>query len=198
MAAVLGWWFGIRDSDPAGVTEPRVRIEASSPGYFSVKELIEDSDAIVVGVFGDVISREIDYGIEEDGSYGDDWGIPLVFYSVKVAERLKGEPGSEIIVARLDGTRIETDAVMPVEKGNRYILFLSDATEDARRFERYAKAEGGIYITLSDDIGIFELSENGQATPRESIVSRKAPGSAIASSFSMEEITDEIRVNPNN
>ena len=193
-AVVINWWFGIRDPEPEGETEPKVRIEASSPGYFSVEDLAGASDAIVVGVFGDVISREIDYGIEEDGSSEDDWGIPMVFHSVEVREILKGEPGSVIVVGRLDDTDIMTDAVKPIEKGERYILFLLDATEDARRFERYADVDKDIYITVSDDIGVFELSKNDIATPREFVVSSDDE----MSSYTLNEIREKARTNSAN
>ena len=190
-AVVLNWWFGIRDSDPTRETSPKVRIEESSPGYFSVEELADASDVIVVGAFGDVISREIDYGIEDDGSSEDGWGIPLVFHRVEVKEKLKGEPDATIIVARLDGTRIVTDAVKPIEKGKRYLLFLSDATEDAHRFKRYADVDKDIYITLSDDNGVFEVSSDDIAIPREPYLFRK-PGNEDTPEFTMDEIRASI------
>lgn len=188
---VFAWWFGIGNSEPA-TEAPKIRMEASSPGYFSVKELTEASGVIVVGVFGDVISREVDYGTAEDDSSEGDWGIPMVFHRVEVKERLKGEPGVEIIVARLDDTRIMADGVKPIEEDKRYALFLFDATEDAHRFKRYADVDKDIYITVSDDIGIFELSEDDIATPRESAVSRKSPDGDEMSSFTLADIRDEI------
>ncbi|MYE55231.1 MAG: hypothetical protein F4X34_08575 [Chloroflexi bacterium] len=194
-AVALNWWLDIKDSEPApGASQART--EASSPGYFSVKELSDASDVIVVGVFGDVISREVDYGIAEDDSFEDDWGIPMVFHRVEVKERLRGEPGSEIIVALFDTTRVATNEVKPIEEGKRYILFLFDITEDARRFEKYADADKDIYITLSDDIGIFELSEDDIATPRESVISRRTPDGDVVSSFSLQEIRIEVLVEP--
>ena len=194
-AVALNWWFGIKDSEPAAEA-PKARIEVSSPGYFSIEELSDASDAIVVGVFGDVISREVDYGIEGDDSFEDDWGIPMVFHRVEVKERLKGEPGSEIIVALFDAERTATNEGKAIEEGKRYVLFLSDITEDAHRFEKYADADKDIYITLSDDIGIFELSEDDIATPRESVISRITPDGDVVSSFSLQEIRVEVLVEP--
>lgn len=196
VAVALNWWFGIKDSEPAAEA-PKARIEVSSPGYFSIEELSDASDAIVVGVFGEVISREVDYGIEEDDSFEDDWGIPMVFHRVEVKERLKGEPGSEIIVALFDAAQAATNEVKPpIEEGKRYVLFLSDITEDAHRFDKYADADKDIYITLSDDIGIFELSEDDIATPRESVISRITPDGDVVSSFSLQEIRVEVLVEP--
>lgn len=180
--------------DTEGVADevPKIRMEASSPGYFSVKELAEASDVIVVGSFGNVISREVDYGTAEDDSIEDDWGIPMVFHRVEVIESLKGEPSVEVIVARLDDTRIITDAVKPIDENDRYVLFLFDVTEDAHRFKRYADVDKDIYITLSDDIGIFELSIDGIATPRDSAVSKKSPDGDKVFSFTLDEIRSEV------
>ena len=194
-AVALNWWFGIKDSDSAAEA-PKARMEISSPGYFSVRELSDASDVIVVGVFGEALIHEVDYGIEEDGSFEGDWGIPMVFHRVEVKERLKGEPNSEIIVALFDAARMATNEVKPIEEGKRYVLFLYDITEDARRFEKYADVDKDIYITLSDDIGIFELSEDDIATPRESVISRRTPDSDVVSSFSLQEIRVEVLAEP--
>ena len=186
--SMIAWYYLVGFEDRGSDSPTVVISEVAFKGYNSIEGLAGYADVVVVGTVGEVLGREIDAG----GNADSDGGIPTIFYRVQVNERLQGEPGDTIVLARTDSEIQYSNYEKPVEIGQQYVFFLLDRTGDAPGFKKFKDVEN-LYVTAGLDNGVFELSEDDIASPRwpsKFRVDEKSADEAVFKSFFT---VDEIR-----
>ena len=182
------WWFGIRDAQPPTLQ----RTAAAFKGYTSVTGLAEDADVIVVGTVEGIVGRGWDEGSEGNPAPGiipdEHTKTPMAFYQVAVSEVLQGDPGATIIVARIDHTIRWDNNEKPLETGQEVLLFL-DSIDNPDVFTIF-KDRKDLYVPLSLDNGVFEVSDN-KAVPRMNSFFR-TPGDVEVKSFALDEVREKL------
>lgn len=139
-------------------------IHFDMPLYTSVKDLAADSDLIVYGTIGPVVSRQTDYG----SATRQTDGIPMAFHQVTITETLKGPVYDAVVVAVPDKDEIAFAGHSPELKRNqRMILFLQ--AESASTAPGVTPMDK-MYTPLSLDNGMFDQKSNASFTPRLSSV----------------------------
>lgn len=171
-------------SVPAGLAfrhDPKLPIfHFDMPLYTSVKDLATDSDLIVYGTIGPVVSRQIDYGSATKQTDG----IPMAFHQVTITETLKGPIYDTVVVAVPDKDEIAFAGHSPELKRNqRMILFLQ--AENASTAPGVTPMDK-MYTPLSLDNGMFDQKSNTSFTPRQSAVFDNA-------NFSLEDLKQKSR-----
>ncbi len=196
LLSVLAIWHYFVEPDLGPET---VVSEVAFRGFNSVEGLADQSDVVVVGSVKKVLGREVDTGGDAPQIPGvTPSGIPTIFYEVTVHERLKGEPGDTIVLARTDPAEQYSQHEKPIEIGQRVLLFLLYRTGDAPGFRRFRDTQD-LYVTIGLDNGVFELSEDSIASPRWPdkfrVVEGRDDDSAFKTSFTMDEIRAGVAVN---
>ena len=187
LVLALGWWFIVRE--PA--LGP-IHISGSQLGYKSIESLSRAADAVVIGTVKSVAGREPYY----TGSGSGDIGIPSVFYEIEVNETLQGNPGDTIIVAQIDNAAadvIVSDAGSALNIDERLALFLSHRAGDEYGLKEFGDIDN-LYVIVSDDNGMFDVSADEVATPRAPYMFR-TPGSSDTPTFTLDEIRGGVAVN---
>lgn len=187
LALALGWWFIVRE--PA--LSP-VHISGSQPGYKSIESLSRAADAVVIGTVKRVAGREPYY----TGYGSGDIGIPSVFYEIEVNETLQGNPGDTIIVAQIDNAAadvIVSDSGSALNVGDRLALFLLHRAGDEYGLKEFGDIDN-LYVIVSDDNGMFDVSADEVATPRAPYMFR-TPGSPDTPTFTLDQIRAGVAVN---
>ena len=176
---VFAVWYGIKGSG-WGVTQ----ITGFKEGHRSIESLSVAADVVVTGSVKRIAGREPYYtGTTED------IGIPMVFYEIEVSEKLQGEPGDTIIVAQFDNSSTNvrlSDAGTPMEPGEQLLLFLVHRVGSDYGLKKF-RDEKDLYVSVSDDNGVFEVSSDDIAIPREPYLFRD-PDSEDTPEFTMDEI----------
>lgn len=186
--AVFLTWLVVRQAPPSA---PNTAVDIDRPVYFSLEELSDASDAVVLGTVKGIVGREVDYGtadpvlrakLEQSGI-----GLPIVFSEIAIAETLKGNTGTTLVVSRID---VETMAakgkmfsedVTPLRSGEKVILFLQIRTgANAAGIALYDQ----FYVAAGLDNGVFNVLPNGVVRPRTR---------DVAGTFSLSEIRDRVR-----
>ena len=150
------------------------------PLYTSVKDLAANSDLIVYGTIGPVVSRQIDYG----SATRQTDGIPMVFHQVTITETLKGPVHGTVVVAVPDKDEIAFAGHSPELKRNQGLILFLQA-------ENAATAPGvtpldRMYTPLGLDNGMFDQEAEGSFTPRQSAFFDSA-------SFSLEDLRQKTQ-----
>lgn len=180
MVLSLGWWFVANE-----LRSGPVHISGVQPGYKSIESLSRAADAVVIGTVKTVAGREPYY--TGDGS--GDIGIPSVFYEIEVNETLQGNPGDTIIVAQIDNAAADvviSDAGSALNLGERLALFLLHRAGDEYGLKEFGDIDN-LYVIVSDDNGMFDVSSNEVATPRAPYLFR-TPGGADIPTFTLDQI----------
>ncbi len=187
LVLALGWWFVANELD----TGP-IHISGSQPGYKSIESLSRAADVVVIGTVKRVAGREPYY----TGYGSGDIGIPSVFYEVEVNETLQGNPGDTIIVAQIDNAAadvIVSDSGSALNIGERLALFLAHRAGDEYGLKEFGDIDN-LYVIVSNDNGIFDVSADEVATPRAPYMFR-TPGSPDMPTFTLDEIRAGVAVN---
>lgn len=187
MVLALGWWFIVRE--PA--LGP-IHISGSQPGYKSIESLSRAADVVVIGTVKSVAGREPYY----TGYGSGDIGIPSVFYEIEVNETLQGNPGDTIIVAQIDNAAadvIVSDAGSALNIGERLALFLAHRAGDEYGLKEFGDIDN-LYVIVSDDNGMFDVSADEVATPRAPHLFR-TPESPETPTFTLDQIRAGVAVN---
>ena len=187
MVLALGWWFIVREPAPGTLI-----ISGSQPGYNSIESLSRAADVVVIGTVKSVAGREPYY----TGSGSGDIGIPSVFYEIEVNETLQGNPGNTIIVAQIDNAAtdvIVSDSGSALNVGERLVLFLLHRAGDEYGLKEFGDIDN-LYVIVSDDNGMFDVSSNEITTPRAPYLFR-TPGGADTPTFTLDQIRAGVVVN---
>ena len=187
MVLVFGWWFIVREPAPGPI-----HISGSQPGYKSIESLSRAADAVVIGTVKSVAGREPYY----TGYGSGDIGIPSVFYEIEVNETLQGNPGDTIIVAQIDNAAadvIVSDAGSALNVGERLALFLLHRAGIEYGLKEFGDIDN-LYVIVSDDNGMFDVSADEVATPRAPYMFR-TPGGSDTPTFTLDEIRAGVAVN---
>lgn len=180
MVLAFGWWFIANGLNPSPI-----HISGSQPGYKSIESLSRAADVVVIGTVKTVAGREPYY--TGDGS--GDIAIPSVFYEIEVNETLQGNPGDTIIVAQIDNAStdvIVSDSGSALNVGERLALFLLHRAGDEYGLKEFGDIDN-LYVIVSDDNGMFDISSNEVATPRAPYLFR-TPGGADTPTFTLDQI----------
>ena len=121
--------------------------------YYSVEELSQASDIVVLGDVGRVVARQVDSG----GSPGDaDAGVPMRFVEFSVSEIWKGEaPANPLVVGVTDHDLVSVPGESALTEGQHLVLFLIYRSPgDAPGIT----AVRDFYVVVSGDNGIFDVS----------------------------------------
>ena len=183
----LGWWFIVREPAPVPLI-----ISGIQPGYNSIESLSRAADVVVIGTVKSVAGREPYY----TGSGSGDIGIPSVFYEIEVNETLQGNPGDTIIVAQIDNAAtdvIVSDSGSALNVGERLALFLLHRAGDEYGLEEFGDIDN-LYVIVSDDNGMIDVSSDEVATPRAPYLFR-TPGGNETPTFTLDQIRAGVVVN---
>lgn len=187
MVLALGWWFIVREPAPGTLI-----ISGIQPVYNSIESLSRAADVVVIGTVKSVAGREPYY----TGSGSGDIGIPSVFYKVEVNESLQGNPGNTIIVAQIDNAAtdvIVSDSGSALNVGERLALFLLHRTGDEYGLKEFGDIDN-LYVIVSDDNGMFDVSSNEVATPRAPYLFR-TQGWTDTPTFTLDQIRAGVVAN---
>ncbi len=144
--------------------------EVSAPEYASLVELTRAADLVVTGVVANTLGNEVDEG--SDGSGG---GVPVVFYSLKVRDVLKGTAGVTLVLNWLDTSEVSADYQSPLAVGSEVLLYLDRVShDDAPGIDSYDTT----YVALSGDVGTFDVTA-GTARARSTVV-ESVDGKSVA------------------
>jgi hypothetical protein len=114
----------------------------------TLKDMVQASDAILVGRFTGVTQRGSESDFANSGPSGQ--GVPVAVWDFEVERAVKGVVGSHVSVLRLDLDRIETDAQGPTPIDKRVVLFLT------------GPHRGDVYSVVALDQGVVELGSGEQ------------------------------------
>lgn len=184
LAAVAVTWVLSRDEANTSMT-----MSFDFVVYTELEELAAASDAVVIGVVGPVLDREVDFGTAAINERVGD-GIPVVFYEVRVLEILRGDVADTIVVSGPDTDAISSTEVTPLRLGEKVVLFLAEQTNaDAPGITAF----DFFYTPVSLDNGMFDVSADDLATPRmpEAFRAESFP----APVFTLEEIKNAAAAN---
>jgi hypothetical protein len=158
-AVAVAMWL-LRSSDDG----EQLHGSFSSPVYPSIEDLSAASDLIVQGEIVSVLGRELDFGTADVAERIGEVGVPFAYYEVHVSDVLKGEAPGTIVVGKVDGERLISDEVTPLEPGDTVVLFLmaQEREKDSPGLTMY----DFYYTSLSLDAGVFDVSPDGSVTPR--------------------------------
>ena len=187
MFLALGWWFVANELNPGPI-----HISGIQPVYNSIESLSRAADVVVIGTVKSVAGREPYY----TGSGSGDIGIPSVFYEVEVNESLQGNPGNTIIVAQIDNAAtdvIVSDSGSALNVGERLALFLQHRAGDEYGLKEFGDIDN-LYVIVSADNGMFDVSSNEVATPRAPYLFR-TQGRADTPTFTLDQIRAGVAVN---
>ena len=180
-------WFVANELNPGPI-----HISGIQPGYNSIESLARAADVVVIGTVKSVAGREPYY----TGSGSGDVGIPSVFYEVEVNESLQGNPGDTIIVAQIDNAAadvIVSDSGSALNVGERLALFLLHRAGEEYGLEEFGDIDN-LYVIVSDDNGMFDVSSNEVAAPRAPYLFRTPEGNETPT-FTLDQIRAGVAVN---
>lgn len=164
-------------------------LHADYPVYGSVAALGAAADAVVVGRVGGVAGRELDGG--GDPETGDAGGIPLVFRHLTVQRVLAGavRVGDDLLLSRLDLTKVQAADYTPLTEGQTLLLFLRHRS---RADGPGVTSVNETWVPLSADNGVFDVA-GSQARARSTLLTsvREEP-SARSDAGHLRATLDEI------
>ncbi len=140
-------------------------VEADYAVHDTVARLSATSDAVVVGRIGDVVSREIDGGGDDETQPGA--GLPMAFYRVDVTRSLAGGAPRSVVVAWPDPDQVRMEGATPVRKSQQLLLFLEHVGPGEAPG---VTSVGEFYVPVSGDNGVFDVSSRGAVAARSDAV----------------------------
>lgn len=152
---------------PTTPLETTTGAEGVKKVYASVEDVVKEAPYIFRGRVADVVARRTDDGGNPAGG-----GIPMVFYSVSVAQYFKaaGPRDSTVTLAWADSEGLAA----PVEMGSSYVFLAERLTAD--QVPGVADL-APMFSPLAGDAGVIDmrgeqLSSHGNAVPEMSTSSR--------------------------
>jgi hypothetical protein len=127
-----------------------------------LEELGRTADLVVVGVVGEVVLRKVE----------ETTGLPFTYLEFSVSQVLGEQPTAltldNLIVSTIDTDELIVDSLSPLVAGQRVLLFMeriraADAPEGLVPFDE-------IFVPLSHDNGVFDVTDRGEVTARSDIV----------------------------
>ena len=142
-----------------------VTTEVTYRAYYSVEELSQASDIVVLGDVGRVVARQVDFGGSGPGDA--DAGFPMMFVEFSVSEVWKGEaPANPLVVGVTDHDLVSVPSESALTEGQHLVLFLIYRSPgDAPGIT----AVRDFYVVVSSDNGTFDVSAT-EAQVRSPIV----------------------------
>ncbi len=165
--------------------------------YETVTDLGNVADVVVAGEVSDVAARFDDRGGDpETDQYGNPIpGIPMVVYEFDVDTIVKGDiEAKTLLVGVVDLDRVTTPGLTPLKEGQSLVLFLDHVTVDEAPDIGSVSKE--LWVPISDDNGIFDVSD-GHASPRlDDVVVRLTDGSPDQDDFALSELAAVLQAVP--
>lgn len=150
-----------------GGQQLKVPMRFDGPVFDSVEDLSGAADVVVEVQVKGLERRLIDHGGEEplatdpaDGEALRAAGLPTALYEVQVRESLAGDlgRGEKILVALLDDQVVESEHVVALERGSRYLLFMVKVgAEDVAGFDTGGR---DLYLPLNYSNGVLAASDS--------------------------------------
>lgn len=158
---VIVWfgWTSLIRNDPNEQIIATVKVGSAllMDFYPTIDELSGEADIIIVGTVGEIAQKGLDRG--RDGTGGP---IPYVVYSVAVQEAFKGDPSDQIYVFRRTADTFPGQVLTELEKGENVLLYL---LERSSVYAPTVTVSDVLYIPISFDNGVFDISASGAAGP---------------------------------
>lgn len=149
-------------------------VSMDQPDFATVDALAKNSDAVVIGVIGDVVARERDGGGNpEISDEGRAVGLPMVFRSMSVTRVVGGNAPSRLVVGWIDIDVVTlTDPLSRLEAGQKVVLFL--------RHRAPGQAPGvadvsDFWVPISGDNGVMDVTASGYRA-RGAVLTGLTPG----------------------
>lgn len=135
------------------------------PVYDSVESLSRSAGIVVEVEVSGVVERLVDYGSDKlvdvdpaDGEVVTPDGLAIAMYEAEVTNGLTGDlrVGQKILVPLLDEKVIDSEHVVTLNKGERYLLFVSRVSADKVRSINTGGRD--IYVPLNYNNGVLATS----------------------------------------